>query len=633
MQKNWRKKVLTGMGILAGAFVLTTAMDPTSVSAEPDAMEEIIGHGEWKQEGDQWYYYQDGEMLKNCWVKDGINWFVLNEDGSMKADELIVIDGDLYYFRSWGAMLYNSWHMDAAGNLYYFRDWGGALNTGWNELDGDWYYFDQETCAAKRDVMDRIDADLYAFDENGKMLHDTWQSDADGNHYYFRSWGGAWNTGWKVIGNDWYYFDQENCRAHVNVLETIDGNVYAFDENGAMKHDVWVQDGDNLYYFRNWGAALNIGWKQMDGDWYYFDQETCTAYAGTIRKVDNDVYGFDEDGKMLHDCWVEADGIHYYFRSWGGAYHDQTVTIDGKEYEFDSSCNGVLKEEEPEEIKVTEITVSGNAEMYVGDTQKLEAAVLPENASDKKVTWTSDNEEVITTAEDGTITAAKAGTAVITAKAADGSEVTGTLEITVTEKPVAVTEITITGQNVMTVGDSQILKLDIQPETAANQEVTWSSDHPEILAVTQKGKAEAKTPGTATITAEAEDGSGVKGTIQITVEEAIVEAESLTITGVEGDTLHLTKADQTVQLGAEILPENTTDKTITWETDQPEVITIDETGLVTAKTNGTAKITAKTTNGIKAELTVTVEITSEETTPPEETSPEVTPPETTLTEE
>lgn len=633
MQKNWRKKVLTGMGILAGAFVLTTAMDPTSVSAEPDAMEEIIGHGEWKQEGDQWYYYQDGEMLKNCWVKDGINWFVLNEDGSMKADELIVIDGDLYYFRSWGAMLYNSWHMDAAGNLYYFRDWGGALNTGWNELDGDWYYFDQETCAAKRDVMDRIDADLYAFDENGKMLHDTWQSDADGNHYYFRSWGGAWNTGWKVIGNDWYYFDQENCRAHVNVLETIDGNVYAFDENGAMKHDVWVQDGDNLYYFRNWGAALNIGWKQMDGDWYYFDQETCTAYAGTIRKVDNDVYGFDEDGKMLHDCWAEADGIHYYFRSWGGAYHDQTVTIDGKEYEFDSSCNGVLKEEEPEEIKVTEITVSGNAEMYVGDTQKLEAAVLPENASDKKVTWTSDNEEVITTAEDGTITAVKAGTAVITAKAADGSEVTGTLEITVTEKPVAVTEITITGQNVMTVGDSQILKLDIQPETAANQEVTWSSDHPEILAVTQKGKAEAKTPGTATITAEAEDGSGVKGTIQIAVEETIVEAESLTITGIEGDTLHLTEAGQTVQLGAEILPENTTDKTITWETDQPEVITIDETGLVTAKTNGTAKITAKTTNGIKAELTVTVEITSEETTPPEETSPEVTPPETTFTEE
>lgn len=399
MQKNWRKKILTGIGILAGAFVLSTAVDPTSVSAEPDAMEEIIGHGEWKQDGDQWYYYQDGEMLKNCWVKDGINWFILNNDGSMKADELLVIDGDLYYFRSWGAMLYNSWHMDAAGNLYYFRDWG---------------------------------------------------------------------------------------------------------------------------------AALNIGWRQMDGEWYYFDQETCAAYADTIRKIDNDVYGFDADGKMLHDCWAEADGSHYYFRGWGGAFHDQTVTIDGKEYVFDSSCNGVLKEEEPEEIKVTEITVSGQTEMYVGDTQKLEAAVLPENASDKKVTWTSDNEEIITTTEDG---------------------------------------------------------------------------------------------------------SGVKGTIQIAVEETIVEAESLTITGIEGDTLHLTEAGQTVQLGAEILPENTTDKTITWETDQPEVITIDETGLVTAKTNGTAKITAKTTNGIKAELTVTVEITSEETTLPEETSPEVTPPETTLTEE
>lgn len=372
MQKNWRKKILTVIGILAGAFVLSTAVDPTSVSAEPDAMEEIIGHGEWKQDGDQWYYYQDGEILKNCWVKDGINWFILNNDGSMKADELLVIDGDLYYFRSWGAMLYNSWHMDAAGNLYYFRDWGGALNTGWKELDGAWYYFDRET-----------------------------------------------------------------CRAHADCVETIEGNVYAFDENGIMKHDVWVQDNGKLYYLRDWGAALNIGWRQMDGEWYYFDQETCAAYADTIRKIDNDVYGFDADGKMLHDCWAEADGIHYYFRGWGGAFHDQTVTIDGKEYVFDSSCNGVLKEEEPEEIKVTEITVSGQTEMYVGDTQKLEAAVLPENASDKKVTWTSDNEEIITTTEDG---------------------------------------------------------------------------------------------------------SGVKGTIQIAVEETIVEAESLTITGIEGDTLHLTEA-------------------------------------------------------------------------------------------
>ena len=201
MQKHVVKAIVTGVSILAGVAGLTAAVPPVNVFAETAATEQVIGHGEWRQEEEHWYYYQDGEMLTNCWVKDGINWYMLNEDGTMKADEMIRIDNDLYYFRSWGAMLYDNWHMDADGNLYYFRGWGAALNTGWMQLDGEWYYFDPETCAAKKDTLETIDADLYAFDENGVMRHDSWVS-SDGNLYYMRSWGGALNTGWMQLDGE-----------------------------------------------------------------------------------------------------------------------------------------------------------------------------------------------------------------------------------------------------------------------------------------------------------------------------------------------------------------------------------------------------------------------------------------------
>ena len=221
MQKHVVKAIVTGVSILAGAAGLTAAVPPVNVFAETAATEQVIGHGEWRQEEEHWYYYQDGEMLTNCWVKDGINWYMLNEDGTRKADEMIRIDNDLYYFRSWGAMLYDNWHMDADGNLYYFRSWGGALNTGWKEIAGSWYYFDLETCAAKADTIEWIDGDLYAFDHNGEMLCDQWISDADGNLYYFRGWGAALNTGWMQLDGEWYYFDPETCAAKKDTLETI----------------------------------------------------------------------------------------------------------------------------------------------------------------------------------------------------------------------------------------------------------------------------------------------------------------------------------------------------------------------------------------------------------------------------
>ena len=86
-------------------------------------------------------------------------------------------------------------------------------------------------------------------------------------------------------------------------------------------------------------------------------------------------------------------------------------------------------------VSVTGVSVDPTSwEMAVGDTKTLTATVLPSNASDKSVTWESDDESVATVSDAGVVTAVAAGTATITVTTTDGSK-TATCEITVNPAP------------------------------------------------------------------------------------------------------------------------------------------------------------------------------------------------------
>ena len=71
--------------------------------------------------------------------------------------------------------------------------------------------------------------------------------------------------------------------------------------------------------------------------------------------------------------------------------------------------------------------------LTVGGTGTLTAAVQPSSASNKTLTWSSDNEAIATVDDSGKVTAVGAGTAVITATAADGSGKSASCTVTVTE--------------------------------------------------------------------------------------------------------------------------------------------------------------------------------------------------------
>ena len=81
--------------------------------------------------------------------------------------------------------------------------------------------------------------------------------------------------------------------------------------------------------------------------------------------------------------------------------------------------------------EVTSVTLNKSAlSLEVGKTGKLSATVLPNSATNKSVSWSSNNEAVATVSSKGIVTAKKAGTAVITATAANGKSASCTVTVT-----------------------------------------------------------------------------------------------------------------------------------------------------------------------------------------------------------
>ena len=127
----------------------------------------------------------------------------------------------------------------------------------------------------------------------------------------------------------------------------------------------------------------------------------------------------------------------------GGTHYDMKSTdmncfqSDNGEYQISLANNMALLAKKgtvtPGNIPVSGVALNKTStSISVGNSEKLIATVEPSNATDKRVTWASSNENVATVDANGTVTAVKAGTAAITATAADGSGKYATCTVTVT---------------------------------------------------------------------------------------------------------------------------------------------------------------------------------------------------------
>ena len=238
-------------------------------------------------------------------------------------------------------------------------------------------------------------------------------------------------------------------------------------------------------------------------------------------------------------------------------------------------------------IAVESISLNETAlELTEGETATLTATVLPENATDKTVTWTSDTPAVATVA-DGVVTAVAEGTAKITAKAGDASVL---CSVTVKKKVIAVESVTLDPTSLeLTVGGTAALTATVLPENATDKTVTWSCDNTAVATVAD-GVVTAVAEGTAKVTAHAGDASAV---CTVTVKADVVKVTEITIN--EAD--FSLAVGETKTLTATVKPENASDKTVTWTSDQPGIASVNSNGVVTAVAAGNAKITVKANGG------------------------------------
>ena len=158
-------------------------------------------------------------------------------------------------------------------------------------------------------------------------------------------------------------------------------------------------------------------------------------------------------------------------------------------------------------IPVTGIVLSPlTLTISVGSSQQLEATIAPANASNKNITWTSDNTAVATVSATGMLTASSIGTAIITATTADGGK-TATTTITTTSQ-VFVSSITVSPTTAtIAMGNQQQLSATILPANASNKNTTWISSNTNVANVSSLGLVTSVAPGTCDITVTTQDGN------------------------------------------------------------------------------------------------------------------------------
>lgn len=249
----------------------------------------------------------------------------------------------------------------------------------------------------------------------------------------------------------------------------------------------------------------------------YLEEEYITLYPGTKYRIEI----VSEDGKVIRGAdfkWksddtkiasVNASGI-VTARSVG----DAVITATGGGYTLECDI-----EVSRTKVAVKGISLEEASITLVRNTNKaLRATVLPKNAADQAIRWSSSDTKVAEVNENGVVTGKRAGTATITARTKSGGYI-ATCRVEVLSKAVALEEITaIFPKFEMWVGDSDVMEVEFYPEnTTSDLSLTYTSSNSKVVSVDSEGNLKALAPGTATITAASKSNSRIRTTCKITV--------------------------------------------------------------------------------------------------------------------
>jgi len=264
-----------------------------------------------------------------------------------------------------------------------------------------------------------------------------------------------------------------------------------------------------------------------------------------------------------------------------GSARIMVITEDG--YQTDS-CKIIAIQ------PVTDVNLNKDeATLNVGEIDNLMATILPNDATNRELVWTS-SDETVATVENGTVVAVARGEATITVTTKDGNK-TDTCKIIVNQQVYNV----ILDSNAfsLNVNESKKISATINPDNANDKTLSWTSSDERIATVDENGNVTAIAKGEVTITAKANGGSNVEATCLVTVLQPVTGVSFAQESG-------LVIINQTKQLAAIIEPANASNTTVEWFSENEEIATVDENGLITGVAVGSTTITVTTYDGNKS---------------------------------
>ena len=263
----------------------------------------------WVQSGGAWYYYYQGNVVRNAWV--GSYW--LGADGKMATSSWV--DGGRYYVGANGVWDKNAKKQEAVKPVAPKP--AEVKKQGWVKEGNTWYYFENGVLARNKWI-----SSTYWVGADGKMVTNAW---VDNGRYYVGT-NGAWvkdakkpeavkpvekKQGWVKEGNVWYFYYQGQITKNAWV------GSYWLGSDGKMATSSWVDNG--RYYVGANGVwdknakkqeapkpvEKKQGWVKEGNTWYYYENGILAR-----NKWIGSTYWVGADGKMATDAWVD-NGRYY----------------------------------------------------------------------------------------------------------------------------------------------------------------------------------------------------------------------------------------------------------------------------------------------------------------------------------
>lgn len=353
-----------------------------------------------------------------------------------------------------------------------------------------------------------------------------------------------------------------------------------------------TNDGTNLMAF----CIVNVTPKQVKS--IIIDKDEMTLERGETAQLSVTVYPQDADDSSVE--WssennevatVDSKGTVVAISS--GTTIIRATTNDGSNLTAECQVTVTSLKATGISIDRTEATLERDA------TLQLTATVMPEDAGDRTVTWSSADSGIARVDGAGLVTAVSVGTTTITVTTGDGTGLTASCTVTVTPK--IVQSITMDEEALnLERGETTRLTVIVTPQDADDVSVTWYSNNSGVATVDDGGRVTAIEVGTAVITATTNDGSGLSAKCTVTVTPKEVDDISI-----NKEILKMEIGD-IEQLTVVISPADAEDKTVTWRSADAEVASVNSDGVVTARKAGETTITATASNGLTAECQVEV---------------------------